>query len=93
MWWCTKNQYAEYSGLQWTNGYLEGLKRKKHKIKGDWGESAKNPPMLKLVFPLELKNSNFKSNGNLLRFDVDESLYREPWSGYLFSNFPNICES
>ena len=32
------------------NGCLEGLKRKKHKIKGDWGELAKNTPMLKLVF-------------------------------------------
>ena len=46
-------------------------------IKGDQDDPAKNPSMLKLVFPLELKNSNFRSSGNLLRFDVDESLYRE----------------
>ena len=37
---------------------LEGLKRKKNKIKGDWGEPTKNPLILKLVFSLEFKNSN-----------------------------------
>ena len=81
----------KWFGLQWASDRLKGLKRKKHEIKGDRGESAKNSPMLKLVFPLELKNSNFRSSGNLLQFDVDESLYRKLWSGYLFSNFPNIC--
>ena len=49
--------------------------------------------MLKLVFPLELKNSNFRSSGNLLSFDTDESFYSEPWSGYLFSNFLNVYGS
>ena len=44
---------------------LEGLKRKKHMIKGDWGEPAKNPSMLKLVFSLELRNSNSISGENL----------------------------
>ena len=73
--------------------WLLGRPEKKHKIKGDRGEPAKNPPMFKLVFPLELKNSNFRSSGNLLRFDVNESLYRELWSSYLFSNLPNICGS
>ena len=34
------------------------MKRKKHKIKGDRGEPAKNPSNLKLVFSLKLKNSN-----------------------------------
>ena len=72
---------------------MEGLKRKKHEIKGDWGESAKNPSMLKLVFPLELKNSNFRSSGNLPLVNVDESLYSELWSGYLFSNFLNVYGS
>ena len=72
---------------------MEGLKRKKHKIKGDRGELAKNPPMLKLVFPLELKNYNFRSSGNLLSFDVDESLYSEFLSGYLFSNFLDVYRS
>ena len=51
---------------------------------------AKNPPMLKLVFSLELKNSNFRSDGNLPSFDMVESFYRELWSGYLFSNFHNV---
>ena len=72
---------------------MECLKRKKHKIKGDWSKLAKNSPMLELVFPLELKNSNFRSRGNLLSFDVDESLYSELWSGYLFSNFLNVYGS
>ena len=67
--------------------------RKKNKIKGDRGELAKNPPMLKLVFPLELKNSNFGSSGNLLSFDVDKSLYSELRSGYLFGNFHNVYGS
>ena len=62
-------------------------------MKGDHGELAKNPPILKLVFPLELKNSNFWSSGNLLSFDVDESLYSELWSGYLFCNFFNVYGS
>ena len=44
---------------------MEGLKRKKHKIKGDRGEPAENPPILKLVFSLELKNFNFISGENL----------------------------
>ena len=54
------------------NGLEIGLKRKKHQIKGNQGEPAKNPPMLKLVFSLELKNSNFRSGRNLLSFDMDE---------------------
>ena len=69
---------------------MEDLKRKKHQIKGDWGEPAKNSPMLKLVFSLELKNFNFRDSGNLLSFDVDESLYSELWSGFLFSNILNV---
>ena len=69
---------------------MEGLKRKKHKIIGDQGEPAKNPLILKLVFSLELKNSNFKSGENLPSFDMDESFYSEFWSGYLFSNFFNM---
>ena len=70
------------------------MKRKKHKIKGDQGEPAKNPPMLKSVFFLELKNSNFwGAVENLLLFDVDESLYSEPWSGYLIGNFLKLYGS
>ena len=46
----SRNSYDECSEIQWIRGCLKGLKRKKHKIKGDWGEPAKNPPMLKLVF-------------------------------------------
>ena len=72
------------------NGCLEGLKRKKNKIKGDRDEPIKNPLMLKLVFSLELRNSNFRSGGNLPSFDVGESLYSELWSGFLFSNFLNV---
>ena len=79
--------------LQWVSDCLENLKRKKHKIKCDQGELAKNPLMLKLVFPLELKNSNFRSSGNLPSFDVDKSLYSELWSGYLFGNFLNVYGS
>ena len=30
------------------------------------------------------------SGGNLLSFDVDEFLYSELWSDYLFSNFLNM---
>ena len=44
---------------------LGRLERKKHKIKGDWGEPAKNPLMLKLVFSLELGNSNSISGETL----------------------------
>jgi len=69
---------------------LEGLKKKKHKIKGDRGKPAKNPPMLKLVFSLGLKNFNFRSGKNLPLFDMDESFYSKFWSGYLFSNFLNM---
>ena len=87
-----KNQQTKCSGLQWASGYLEGLKRKKYKIKGDRGKPVKNPPMLKLVFSLKLKNSNFRGSGNLLSFDLDVSLYSEPWSGYLFSNFVKCTE-
>ena len=72
------------------NGCLEGLKRKKNKIKGDRGKPIKNPLMLKLVFSLELRNSNFRSGGNLSSFDVDESLYSEFLSGFLFGNFLNV---
>ena len=67
--------------------------KKETRIKGDRGELVKDPLMLKLVFPLELKNSNFRSSGNLLSFDADESFYNEPWSGYLFSNFLNVYGS
>ena len=72
---------------------MEGLKRKKHKIKGDQGELAKKSPMIKLVFSLELKNSNFRDSRNLFSFDVNESFYSELWSGYLFSNFLNVYGS
>ena len=41
-------------------------------------------------FSLELKNSNFRSGGNLLSFNMDKSFYSEFWSGYLFSNFLNV---
>ena len=60
---------------------------------GNQGESAKNPPMLKLVFSLELKNSNFRSSGKLPSFHMDESFYSELWCGYLFSNFLNVYGS
>ena len=46
--------------------------------------------MLKLVFSLELKNSNFRSGENLPSFDMGESFCSEFWSGYLFSNFLNV---
>ena len=49
--------------------------------------------MLKLVFSLGLKNSNFKNGENLPLFDTDESFYSEFWSGYLFSNFLNMDRS
>ena len=78
------------------NGLLVVWKARKERntnIKDNRGELAKNPPMLKLVFPLELKNSNFRSSGNLISFDVDESLYGELWSGYLFSKFLNVYGS
>ena len=73
--------------------WLLGRPEKKHKIKGDRGEPAKNPPMFKLVFPLELKNSNFRSSGKLPSFHMDESFYSELWCGYLFSNFLNVYGS
>ena len=92
-WWCTENQKAECSGFQWASGSLKGLKRKKYKIKNDRGEPAKNRPMLKLVFSLKLNSSNFKDSGNLLSFDVNESLYSEFWSACLFGNFLNVDES
>ena len=38
----------------------------------------------------ELKNSNFRSGGNLPSFDMVESFYSELWNGYLFSNFHNV---
>ena len=69
---------------------MDGLKRKKHKIKGDRGELAKNPLMFKSVFSLEFKNSNFRSGENLFSIDMAESFYSEFWSGYLFGNFLNV---
>ena len=51
--------------LQWAYGSLEGLKRKKHKIKCDQSKPVKNPPMLKLVFSLEFRNSNYRNGENL----------------------------
>ena len=65
-------------------------KKKKHKIKGNRSKLAKNLPMFKLVFSLELKNSNFRGSGNLPSLDMDESFYSELWNGYLFSNFLNV---
>jgi len=53
-----------------------------------WGEPAKNPPMLKLVLSYNLRIPTFEERGqNLLSFEVDESLYSEPWNGYLIGNF------
>ena len=46
--------------------------KKENKIKGNRGEPAKNLPMLKLVFFLEFKNSNFRSSGKLPSFDVNK---------------------
>ena len=54
-----KNQKAKCSGLQWAYDCLRGLKRKRHKIKGDWDELAKNPLMLKLVFSFEILELQF----------------------------------
>ena len=39
---------------------VEGLKDKKQDIRGDWGLSATNPPMVKLAFSSETKNSPLK---------------------------------
>ena len=44
---------------------LLGRPEKKYKIKGDRGEPAKNPPMLKLVFSLEIRNFNSISGEKL----------------------------
>ena len=62
-------------------------------IKGDWVRSAKNPPIFKLVFVFwKLRNSQLLWNSeNLTLFCLDESLYSRSYSGYLFSNRPNIC--
>ena len=62
-------------------------------IKGDWVRSAKNPPIFKLVFVFwKLRNSQLLWNSeNLTLLCLDESLYSRPYSGYLFSNRPNIC--
>ena len=67
-----------------------------HTIKGDRGGLAKNPPMTKLI---SLKNrvptllEEKSQNAHLPRFDLDWSLYREPWSDYWLSNFPKIHEN
>ena len=83
-----ENQYVECSRLQWIRSCLKGIKRKKHKIKGDWGEPTKNPPMLKLIFSYNSRLPTFEERWqNLLSFEMDESLYNEPWSGYLIGNF------
>ena len=49
--------------------------------------------MLKLVFVFwKLRNSQLLWNSeNLTLFCLDESLHSRPYSGYLFSNCPNIC--
>ena len=72
---------------------MEGLKRRKQWIKGDWGGPAKNPLMLKLVFVnWKLKNSQlFWNSENLTLFCLDVSLYSRPYIGYLFGYRPNIC--
>ena len=48
--------------------------------------------MFKLVFAFwKLRNSQLLWNSeNLLLFCLDESFYSRPYSGYLFSNCPNI---
>ena len=46
--------------------WLLGMLEKKEAQDQRWpGEPAKNPPMLKLVFSLELRNSNSISGENL----------------------------
>jgi len=42
---------------------LESLKRKRHKIKGDWGEPVKNPPIFKLVFFFFSRTQEFQLLG------------------------------
>ena len=39
---------------------VEGLKDKKQEIRGDWGWPVTNPPMVKLAFSCEGKNSPLK---------------------------------
>ena len=63
---------------------------KKTQNQGDQGELAKNPPIIKLVFSLKLRNSNLRSGEILLWIDMAESFYSEFWSGYLFGNFSNV---
>ena len=61
--------------VQWTSNCLEGLKRKTHD-QGDWGKSAKNPSMLKLVSLLNFGVPTFwELTKTYLSFDVNECLY------------------
>ena len=81
-----------WASIEWW--LLGRLEKKNTRSKGDWGGPPKNPPMLKLVSLLNSKVSTFQGLcKNLIWFDMGEPLYREPWNGYLFSNFPNICGS
>ena len=61
-----ENQQVECSGLpQW----LDDLKRKKETVKGDRGVSAKNTLMVKLVFFLEYKDSEWINSENVPSLD------------------------
>ena len=73
------NQYIECSGL---SRRLDDLKRKKVTIKGDQGELAKDPPMIKLVFSLEHRNECMNSK-NEAWLDEAWSFYREFGVGLL----------
>ena len=61
-----ENQQVECSGLpQW----LDDLKRKKETVKGDRGVSAKNALMVKSIFSLEYKDSEWINSKNVLLLD------------------------
>ena len=63
----------------------------KHTIKGDRGEPAKNPLMLKLVSLLNFGVPTFWELSKTYLHLIWMSVYIVcSWSGYLFRNFPYI---
>jgi len=71
---------------------VEGLKKKKQKVRGDRGWPVTNPPMIKLVFPSEIGNSKLVGivSGKTY-FGLSESrAFIASENGYLLDNFPYL---
>ena len=71
---------------------LEGLKKKKRKIRGDRGQPATNPPLIKLVFYSEIGNSKLMGivSGKTYLCLSEIPVFIGSENGYLLNNFPYL---